>query len=276
MIDRWPGGWGKFPWHRYADRPNSSQALALSVFGTIATHTRQDDIIGAIAATIGLPSAGPWTLHPEWKDPDALLNEPTPTQIDAYARSPYAALVIEAKFTEALGSCSQVDPKLQQCNGRYETQTNPVNGMSGRCALTAKNIAYWRYIPTLFDRAHNVDHAPCPFAGSNYQLMRNAVLAEALRQRHKIAAAVILAYPDHAGIHTVEWLKEKEGFLSVRAMAHDIDRWFRPLSYQRIIDIAGEAAPGEEWSSLAGWVSARIAMAQTRLAPSAGARSRRS
>src|SRR5580693_8199001 len=85
------GDWRSFPWHR--DRQNgiqtgklqSSQALAIDVFGTIKVSEERDRILGALARECGLPDDGPWTLELEWKDADRLLREPKPTQVDAVA-----------------------------------------------------------------------------------------------------------------------------------------------------------------------------------------------
>jgi hypothetical protein len=108
--------WDTFPWHKYmgqiqADKPLSSQALAIDVFGTIKVSRERDYILGELAQRCGVPSDGPWTLELEWTDPDNLLRESRPTQIDALAFGRRAILVVECKFTEAGGSCSQVRPR---------------------------------------------------------------------------------------------------------------------------------------------------------------------
>ena len=46
--------WGAFPWHAGAASPHSSQALAVSVFGTIATHRSKRVLIDEmVRATFG-------------------------------------------------------------------------------------------------------------------------------------------------------------------------------------------------------------------------------
>jgi hypothetical protein len=119
--------WGAFPWHDGAASPHSSQALAVSVFGTLAVHPARQG--------------------------------------------------------------------LRQCDGNYHEQTNPVNGRTARCALSAKGIRYWEHIPTYFNLAGDQDHKPCPFAGPAYQYMRNLLAAgEWARRRKKEQAAFGLVY----------------------------------------------------------------------------------
>jgi hypothetical protein len=125
--------WHKFPWHKYkgqiqADKPGSSQALAIDVFGTIKVSKERDHILGELARRCGAPSDGPRTLELEWIDPDNLLCESktSPTQVDAIAFGQRALLVIECKFTEPSGACSQPTPieeglhkGWRQCSGDY-------------------------------------------------------------------------------------------------------------------------------------------------------------
>src|SRR5260221_1106299 len=138
--------WNKFPWHRHGlvqtCKQQSSQALAIDVFGTIKVSREKDRILGALAQKCGQLDDGPWTLELEWTDKDRLLREPRATQVDAIAFGRNALLVIECKFTEAGGGCSQPIPiskganrGLQQCNGNYAFQINPVNTVAARCAL---------------------------------------------------------------------------------------------------------------------------------------------
>lgn len=110
----------------------------------------------------------PVTLKLEWIDRDALLNEPIPTQVDAFAFGQRAVLVIECKFTEGGGGCTQPNPRrkgahkgLRQCNGDYAIQINPVNGVEARCALTGKQIRYWEIIPKIFGLDAEEDSRPC-------------------------------------------------------------------------------------------------------------------
>ena len=202
--------WNNFPWHRYNGviqtyKVESSQALAIDVFGTIKVSRECHRILGALAQKCGLPADGPWTLELEWCAPKELLGEPRPTQVDAIALGARAILVIECKFTELGGECSQPKPiqkgvhrGLRQCNGDYAMQINPVQKGAGeaRCTLTTKKVRYWDSIPKLFGIDADQDKRPCPFAGEGFQWMRNVVLADKLASDRGVSGAVIAAFAD--------------------------------------------------------------------------------
>ena len=185
--------WEAFPWHRDRHgniqtwKNGSSQALAIDVLGTIKISGERDRVLGGLAQKCGLPPEGPWAVKLEWTDPDNLLQEPRPTQLDAIAFGHGAILVFECKFTEGGGRCTQPDRigegehgGLRQCNGDYMLQVNLVNKKEARCALTGKRVNYWERIPRIFGLDAEQDHSPCPFRGDAYQWMRNVVLADAL------------------------------------------------------------------------------------------------
>ena len=184
------GDWHTFPWHRdkqghvQADKPHSSQALAIDVFGAIGASNAKDAILDALAIEAGLPPGGPWKIELEWTDGQRLLREPRPTQVDALAIGANAIMVIECKFTEPGGSCSQTR-RIQtgpgagqpQCTGRYELQVNARSGVRAHCALSGKGIRYWDFIPAIFDLDPAAAYAPCPFKEEGFQWMRNLPLA---------------------------------------------------------------------------------------------------
>src|ERR1700687_2387702 len=153
-----------------------------------------------------MPGDGPWTLELEWTDPNDLLAEPRPTQVDAIAFGQRALLVIECKFTELGGGCSQPAAinegphrGLRQCSGDYSPQTNPTNGGASRCALTGKGGADWETIPRLFGLNAEAEYRPCPFKGEAYQWMRNVILADRLAALRGVSGAVIAAYAEADG-----------------------------------------------------------------------------
>ena len=260
--------WDRFPWHRdhngeiQTHKLGSSQALSIDVFGTIKVHPECDRILGALARAYNLPDIGPWQLELEWVDPDKLLLEPRPTQVDALARGLKTIMVIECKFTETGGGCSQVQKiakgahrGMRQCNGNYATQTNPVNKIEARCALTGKEIQYWQTIPNIYGLDATQDHAPCPFRGDGYQWMRNVVLANKLGTTHHVSTAVIAAYADRVGFPTAD--SARKGQLGQRT-ALDRDS-IKPLSYESIIALAkGLSDRPMEWEALAEWVARKI------------------
>jgi hypothetical protein len=199
--------WDKFPWH--LDRSNlcdtwkihSSQALAIDVFGTlmILAQPSRDAIFDSICKKLNVPPGGPWQVHLEWLDPKNLLKEPRPTQVDAVAVGRFTFILFEVKFTERqAGSCSQTMRLARvgqaQCNGNFELQVNPANQISNRCALTGKGIRYWEIIPQIFRLDSGDDSRPCPFAGQEYQWMRNLVLTRAIAEATHKSSAFAIAY----------------------------------------------------------------------------------
>ena len=166
--------WLAFPWHRdktsriQAHKAHSSQAIAIDVFGALKMSTDRDRVLDAIARHVGVAPGGPWSIALQWTDTDRLLGEPRPTQVDALAIGSKAALVIECKFTEPEGKCSQTSSsrtRQPQCNGSYTDQVNPTSGVRSRCTLAGKGIRYWDYIPKVLALDPTADYAPCPFAG---------------------------------------------------------------------------------------------------------------
>ena len=258
-----------FPWHDGVASPHSSQALAVSAFGTLAVHPARQTLIDAMLHSVfGWESAGDdaWHVDLERTLGRSLLGERRPTQIDVLLRNETSVVVLECKFTEAGGGpCSQPKPLSSgvhkgviQCNGNYREQRNPVNGKRARCVLSAKGIRYWKYIPTYFDLAADHDHVPCPFAGPAYQYMRNLLAAgEWARQRKKPRVALGLVYA--AG----------EGFLMSAEVADPASEWnqfigcLRPdcpvlvktVSYRDLLQAWRQCLPKDEvLADLTDWI----------------------
>lgn len=261
--------WTAFPWHRdrtnriQAHKVHSSQAIAIDVFGTLKMSTDRDRIFDAIAEHVGVAPGGPWAITLEWTDSDRLLGEPRPTQVDALAVGSNAALVIECKFTEPGGQCSQtaaLPSGERQCNGRYADQINPRNGVRARCALTGKGIRYWEYIPKVFKLDPGINHTPCPFKGDAYQWMRNAVLAAAIGKHRNLQAAALAAFADHPTFPTAQ--KGKRGLVDPSLGGQAA---ITPISYQQIIEIAFKVGFDQKlWTGLSAWIDSKIATAASR------------
>jgi len=198
--------WQVFPWHTGAASYHSSQALAVSVFGAIAVHPERQSLVDeTLHVMFGWDPQGDdgWRVELERNLPPSLLGERRPTQADVLLQNKTSAVLLECKFTESGGGpCSQAKPLPSgehkgtiQCDGNYREQTNPVNGKMARCALSAKGIRYWTYIPKYFDLDGHKDHEPCPFAGPAYQYMRNVLAAARWARIHnKTHAAFGLVY----------------------------------------------------------------------------------
>jgi hypothetical protein len=261
-----------FPWHRdrygiTTIRSNSSQALAVSMFGTIRQLASRDSIVNQWSKKLNLDMKGPWKISLEETVDKKLLNETMPTQIDAVAKGVDGIILFECKFTEPDGgSCSQ--PQVldkgrhkgtRQCNGNYEQQINPVNSVASRCALSGKKIKYWDLIPEVFNIDPKIDHTPCPFAEGWYQWMRNLVAARALGQKQSLSSAFVVVYvegeyPMAKKINKPEW-KQLLDAVSGGTVP------LRSISYQRLLELAITAATVDDRSILQefrDWINAKI------------------
>ena len=263
----------QFRWHSAAGerydtwKVQSSQALAIDVFGTLQTSPNRDAVLDRLAGDLGLPAGGPWDVQLEWHDPENHLGEHQPTWVDAAAQSPQALILFEGKFTEADGGrCSQTQPLrggvrqgLRQCTGGYMWQVNPATGQEARCALTAKGLRYWEFIPQVFDYDADQSYFECPFAGPWFQWMRNLTVGYAAARAAGRRPAFVLAYADGPGlamaarVRSPEWARLlnrlQPGAITLRACA-----------YQDLIRTAQAACPDDPtWPALARWVEDKIA-----------------
>jgi restriction endonuclease-like protein len=242
-----------FPWHRdrskraTASMPNSSQALALDVFCTIDRLNSREAILEYIVHRLGITGRGPWHITPEEPLPHKLLGEPKPSQLDIVICGSSQLLVAECKFTEpGGGECSQPHPLAKgshrgkrQCNGNYELQTNPVNNVTARCALTAKGVKYWSTLSGVLAVDADVDHRPCPFSDGRYQWMRNILAAAALGYRMGLPATFVLVYAD-GPFPIPKYLQGSEWAGFTRLATGEVP--IRTASFQQLLTWAGEAA----------------------------------
>jgi hypothetical protein len=179
--------------HRWFGSMGSSQALAVSVFGTVL---KRGDLL--LLAQIpdehgrsllpGFELAG----QPEFDYSVTTLNESRPTQVDLFLPGQRGHVAVECKLWEReLTPCSQV--ASHQCNGGYAHQAGWAPGQ--RCALTEKGILYWHYIPQLFKWPADQDHFPCPI-WKPYQLVRNLLAAAVDPERGQVwgEPVAVLAY----------------------------------------------------------------------------------
>jgi hypothetical protein len=189
--------WRAFPWHSGAHQPHSSQVLAIDVFGTVQNHPLCDSLASELVMTVFGAQMSDiaqqrWTVKLEFRVPADLFGEPRPTQLDVLLENNTAVVVLECKFTETGGGpCSQPP---EQCNGRYEMQTNPKNDKRARCALTGKGVEYWRWIPRYFMLNSAQSYVPCPFTGPAYQYMRNLLVAGRMARWNKRRGAFGVVY----------------------------------------------------------------------------------
>jgi hypothetical protein len=277
--------WDDFQWHLDRSgqpdthKEHSSQALAISLFGTIKVAARgeRDAVLAAVAREVGVPSEGPWDVELEWTDDNNTMRERRKTQVDALATSPSAQILFECKFTEADGgACSQKDPikkgphkGVVQCNGNFEPQTNPLDGRGTKCILAAKGIRYWEIVPEVFTYDADACYRPCPFKGPWYQWMRNLTVAYVCGRASGRTSAFVVSYADAPGLPMAHQIGSKPW--------EDLTKVLRPgalplkaISVQRIATLAAQAVTTaglsqEKWRNLSEWVASRISkVVQTR------------
>jgi len=258
-----------FRWHDEAYKINSSQALAIDIFGCIQTSPNRDRILHELASQLGIPSFSPWNIEFEWKDPKNLLQEKRArTQVDVSLRNNESLIFAECKFTEPnITLCRQTVPFSQgrlkgliQCNGRYETQTNPYNQITSQCALSGKQIRYWEIIDKIFDKKI-YELEKCPFAGIWYQWMRNVTLGYAVAVDHGLTPSFSLVYADDPEFYTSHEINSKK-WTKFHNLINKNAIKVNAVSYQEIISKiqAMNLSDHETWIDLEKWVTSKIGM----------------
>ena len=270
LVDEQPD----FPWHQdsseqyTASLKQSSQALALDCFATIARLESRHRIMNAWCRHLDLPTDDTWELEPEYVLGRGLLGEPRSSQLDAVGWGSRNLIVWEAKFTEQDGGgCSQIQPLrkgpnagLVQCNGRYELQVNPVNNREARCALTGKGVKYWSHLPAVLDLDANVDHDPCPIKGGTYQWARNLLAASVLGKDKGLTPAFVLVHAGE-GFPMATHLGDGGSWNAIVTMAKASKFPLRVVTYSELLRIAVDACTNDDQptvSALADWIDKKI------------------
>lgn len=127
-------------YHRWFRSMGSSQALAVSVFGTMMRHGDLQLLTEVIDDT-GRLLVDDFMLdgQPEFEYEIIKLIEPTPTRVDFYLPCPSGNVAIECKLWETeLGPGSQV--ATEKCDGNYAQHVGERS--RERCCLTEKGVAY--------------------------------------------------------------------------------------------------------------------------------------
>ena len=123
----------------------------------------------------------------------------------------------------------------KQCNGNYETQTNPVNCIKSKCALTGKGILYWDYIDTLTNLKKNLDNSPCPFQKSEYQWIINICFAEAYAKHKSIESNCFLVYYESEKSPISKKVKKNDYLANLKENLKNSES-FKPLSYNNLLE----------------------------------------
>lgn len=266
---------------------HSSQALCVSVLETVAARSPgvRDQLVAALVQAAGLPapSLGGTAMEAEVRAHRELLNElgaGTPTALDGLVTWDRGVVTIESKFTEpAFESCGQIkswrlkpgdprfdpaDPKrgFPNCSGEHAhgSDHKPSTAyLDAACRLTVADgrrspRRYWDVAPLLFrPEVTAVPRSPCPFASSNYQLMRNIAFAHQWAARdglpyYGFLVLIVEASPD------AETLRDQFARFRLLLREHVAAR-VGLLTYEEAVPIL--AHHGE--TELAAWVAARIA-----------------
>ena len=264
--------WDRFRWHGASGdscdtyKEKSSQALSIDVFGTLRQSAEREAVLDHLAASLGLPTGGPWELQLEWRDPDNLLKEKQRTWVDAVARSPRSLIFFECKFCEPDGGgCGQTKPILtgrrkgfKQCNGSYARQGHAANGVDHRCILTTKGMRYWDMIPEVFGLDPERSYLPCPFAGPWFQWMRNLTTCLAVARAASLQAAFVVVYADAPALPMAQRVRGAE-WQRLTKLVDPRAITFRTLSFQALVEQARRAAPTDPvWAELEVWVDRKI------------------
>lgn len=244
----------EFPWHQDRNRNidsykvQSSQALMIDVFGYLSICRNKDKIIN----TVFNVEDEEWKIIFEYVD-EKLLNEPTSTQIDVMLQGKNTYILIECKFTENDGGrCSQPINK-KQCNGKYEIQTNPLNNIQNKCALTGKGINYWKYIDLIYDYSSKESYSACPFKGGHYQWMRNLCFAYSLKEKTGKDVKSYICFDD-ANFCPMK-KKFDKNYLSEINQHVKQEYQFNIVTYQKIIESAiNISLDNNVWKELKKWV----------------------
>lgn len=208
----------KFKWHSHANSPRSSQVFCLSAFGGLRGLAQRDGILaglfGAVLPGFETPGNEPWEILPEEEDPDLLGEHGSnqPTSVDVLCRSATTVVAIESKFvTDAqsgFGACSQATRGA--CSGHHGPGSDLSTATAAWCRLEnwEKRRAprrYWAIGRRYFRDEVFAKQSPgeaCPFAGPNYQLMRNFLFAASMAERDGRPSFFLLtiaprAFADH-------------------------------------------------------------------------------
>ena len=202
--------------------------------------------------------------------------------MDAVIRGTKSTALVERKFTEPDGgACSQTrrrklanGQRAAQCNGSYVEQINPVASSGSEtalCALTAKGIRYWEFIPSVFHLASDVAHEPCPFARGEYQWMRNLVAAKALALQTGRPHSFVIAYVD-GPFHMPRKLQSDEWRAFRSRVREEVP--IAAISFQRLIAVARSASSERDsptLEALGNWVDKKVerSLPNNRLQPTA-------
>lgn len=258
--------WNEFSWHKDSKGApdtfllQSSQALCISIWGTIA-HPDARQARSVLAGMLVDPliaeamTSDP-ELHLEFTDAEVLYEKGgNPTNVDVLLLFPHLVLVVESKFTERFGSCSQVSRR--QCTGRYERGSDLKTRSEAPCRLAVSDgrrtaRRYWDVMRSLSVEDAYPLGVECPFAGPGYQVMRNVAFASELAASRRADWRTIFAFPQSLSSDSAKVIEAVAQPLRKK----NSDRVLQ-LDYERLADALAEQ-PDSVSTDLARYLSNRI------------------
>jgi hypothetical protein len=244
--------WPKGRLEPRSQSPISSQALCISVFGSIAESPNCAALMDAILAEAGIELArsGKPEVECEVRGRREVLNEHggvNPTCPDVLAIWPDSVLTVESKFTETLAPCLQIDTRA--CSGEHKVGSDLGTKTDAPCRLAvAVNKGkrgyrsarlYWEIGKQCFKpEVLAPPRSPCPFADGKFQLMRNLCFAAALAQAEKRQNfGFLLAYAGNSR-SAAETAKEFETFCAM--LLPDVADRVGSVTYEQIAEVLAD------------------------------------
>lgn len=268
-----PGEGQDFRWHKDADQEHSSQVFCVSAFGTLRGLPIQDRIINQF---LGFPAqvvekTSEWKIKLEVEQP-GLLSEygrVQPSSIDAVLQNRNAVFCLESKFLAdaqaGFGPCSQPRGKKssRKCAGFYGPGSDVKTGTNAWCRLEVWDghrspRTYWAMGRAFFRDsvyARQASGETCPFAGSNYQLMRNFLFSAALAQRKSVGTFGVKVV---APARMVNRLERQIDIFRTSVLQPQFGALVELLPYERLIDLLCQSGD-KAGKALADFLSERIA-----------------
>ena len=208
--------------HMWFRSMTSSQALAVSVFGTMIKRAGLVLLVDLVDEGGG-PLLPGFALadEPVFDYPVTTLSERTSTSVDLFLPGKSGHVAIECKLMEReVGACSRV-PRF--CKGEY---------VPNKCWLTQRGAAYWQHIPKLFTWDAHQPQIPCPIRRP-YQLMRTLLGAAIDEQGHIYGIPTALLVYDNNNPFFADG-REAELFRRVQAAVRP-PASFKRISWQAIV-----------------------------------------
>ena len=128
----------KFPWHKNADKPYSSQVFCVSAFGTLRQLLNPQLIInGLLPPTVAAQEEWRIELEVEQRELLAEYGPGQPTSVDVVLEADNAVICLEAKFLRdaesGFGKCSQV--RDNNCAGFFGPGSDVASSTGAWCRL---------------------------------------------------------------------------------------------------------------------------------------------